>query len=204
MEALRVSDNAAAAVAVAPRVTLDHVLSKIDSEYYSVHNTVLTICILTTKSGFQVVGTSACASPENFNEKLGRELAKKEAVGKLWGFEDYLLRERLHEENGGTFVTRIIDEYDELTKRLEMLQAFLDRGQPEVVTEKQWALLNDQRDAMRNYHDILFDRLEDIGAATRYNSEDERRALMEAEAAEYGASDPRPVKPELDNAPGFE
>lgn len=95
MDSLKQGDQAAAAVAVAPRVTLEELESKIDREQYHVFDDVLTICVLTTKSGFHVTGESACASPENFNEELGKKFAREQAVRKLWGFEGYLLRDRL-------------------------------------------------------------------------------------------------------------
>lgn len=95
MNSLELGEKAAAAVAVAPRVTLADLEGKIDREQYHVFDNVLTICVLTTKSGFTVTGESACASPENFNQELGAKFAREQAVRKLWGFEGYLLRERL-------------------------------------------------------------------------------------------------------------
>jgi hypothetical protein len=32
--------------------------------------------VLVLRNGFTVVGTSACASPENFNAELGRKIAR--------------------------------------------------------------------------------------------------------------------------------
>ena len=40
-------------------------------------------------------GESACASPENFNEEIGRKIAKENARGKIWALEGYLLKEKL-------------------------------------------------------------------------------------------------------------
>jgi len=98
-DVLKAGDDAAAAVAVAPRVTLADLEAKIDREQYHVFDDVLTICVLTTTNGFTVTGESACASPANFNEELGRKFARERAVSKLWGFEGYLLRERLAAED---------------------------------------------------------------------------------------------------------
>lgn len=98
MDSLKVGDAAAEAVAVAPRVTLDQVEAKIDYEQYHVFDNVLTICVLTTTAGFHVTGESACASPENFDEELGKQFARERAVRNLWGFEGYLLRERLNHD----------------------------------------------------------------------------------------------------------
>ena len=92
---LRAEDAEAAAVAVAPRVTLESIEAKIDREEAHVFDGVLTVVVLTMKNGFKVTGESACASPENFNEELGRKIARDNAVRKIWGFEGYLLREQL-------------------------------------------------------------------------------------------------------------
>lgn len=96
MNTLQQGDDAAAAVAVAPRVTLDDVNAKIVGEEYAVFGGVLTICVLFLANGFTATGESACASPANFNAELGRQIARERAVSKVWGLEGYLLRERLH------------------------------------------------------------------------------------------------------------
>lgn len=95
MDTLRMSDNEAAAVTVAPRVTLDQIEAKIAGESYHVHEGILTICILKMRNGFFVTGESAPASPANFNADLGRKFAREQAVRKVWGFEGYALREKL-------------------------------------------------------------------------------------------------------------
>lgn len=58
----------------------------------------LTLCVLVLANGFTVTGESACASPENFNAELGRKLARAKAIDKVWAFEGYLLKEKLHVE----------------------------------------------------------------------------------------------------------
>ena len=89
----------------APRVTLQHIQSLIDGEYYftaadgvqqSMHKQdeltrlcgphreieFLTFCVLVLKNGFTVTGESACASPENFDAEIGRKIARENAVNK--------------------------------------------------------------------------------------------------------------------------
>jgi len=61
---------------------------------------LLTICVLVLKNGFTVVGTSACVSEANFDAELGRRIARKNAVEKIWPLMGYALRERLHNEEG--------------------------------------------------------------------------------------------------------
>lgn len=57
---------------------------------------LLTICVLTLRNGFTVVGTSACASPENFDAAVGRKAARNNAVQHIWPLEGYLLKQRLY------------------------------------------------------------------------------------------------------------
>lgn len=55
----------------------------------------LTFCVLVLRNGFSVTGESACASPENFDAELGRTIARKNAVDKVWPLMGYALKERL-------------------------------------------------------------------------------------------------------------
>lgn len=81
----------------APRLTPDAIKATItDEQYHIFEGTQLTVCCLTLQNGFTVTGESACASPENFNEELGRAIARKDAIDKIWMLEGYLLKERLH------------------------------------------------------------------------------------------------------------
>ena len=105
----------------APRITSDHIENIIMSEsYFTAHdgwvganihkNTgeaielddlnqlkLLTFCVLVLAIGFPVTGESACASPENFDEEIGRKIARQNAVNKIWMLEGYLLKEKLSE-----------------------------------------------------------------------------------------------------------
>ena len=58
---------------------------------------LLTFCVLILKNGFTVTGESACASPENFNEEIGRKIARDQARDKIWLLEGYLLKEKLYQ-----------------------------------------------------------------------------------------------------------
>lgn len=102
----------------APRVTQADVYANIDGEYYftadkavqaclddqdeltrltgaHVELKLLTFCVLRLKNGFTVTGESACASPENYDAEIGRKIAYKNAVEKIWPLMGYELRSRL-------------------------------------------------------------------------------------------------------------
>lgn len=80
----------------APRITPEIIENKIKAEQYHVFpGTTFTACLLTLENGFTVLGESACASPENFDEEIGREIARDNAKNKIWALEGYLLKEQL-------------------------------------------------------------------------------------------------------------
>lgn len=83
----------------APRLSPTMISETILTEqYYIFPGTVLTVCCLTLKNGYNVIGQSAPVSTENFDETIGRRIAKQEAIQKIWPLEGYLLKERQHIE----------------------------------------------------------------------------------------------------------
>lgn len=108
---LQAAEKECAAVAVAPRVSLDDIKAAIRTRYEfnaadAVRQTVqsvptdtalevLSICILVMQNGFTVIGKSAPASPENFNAELGKKLAYEDCVRQIWPLMGYALRDRL-------------------------------------------------------------------------------------------------------------
>lgn len=58
---------------------------------------LLSFCVLVLKNGFTVTGESACASPENFDEDIGRKIARQNAEQKIWPLMGYELKQRLHD-----------------------------------------------------------------------------------------------------------
>lgn len=102
----------------APSITIEDIESSIAGEYYLTGDELaqasqahvkpwpvtnedlgnlhrLTLCILRLRNGYLVMGESACVSAENFNEKRGREAARKDAVNKIWPLMGYELRSKL-------------------------------------------------------------------------------------------------------------
>lgn len=107
-DSLQVTDAASAAVASAPRVTLDDIKAAIAARYDTTADKavgarpgehpalpLLSICILVLENGYMVVGTSAPASPDNFNAELGKNLAYENAVRQIWPLMGFALKDRL-------------------------------------------------------------------------------------------------------------
>ena len=84
----------------APRLNPTHIDSVIVQDlYWIVPHTTTTVCALVLKNGFVVIGESSSASPENFDEELGKQIANDRARAKIWPLEGYLLRQELFEES---------------------------------------------------------------------------------------------------------
>ena len=80
----------------APRLNPDMIDAAIVSEQYHVFpGTTMTVCALTLRNGYIVTGESAAASPRNFDQAIGRKIARDNARNKIWALEGYLLREKL-------------------------------------------------------------------------------------------------------------
>jgi len=82
----------------APRLTPEMISDCIIKDaYYVFPGTQTTVCLLTLKNGFTVVGESACASPENFDVEIGKKIARENARDKIWVLEGYRLKQQLAE-----------------------------------------------------------------------------------------------------------
>lgn len=83
----------------APRVTPDMIEAAVNKEvpvaWHVFPGTTQTVCMITLVNGFTILGDSACASPENFDEQLGRRLAYEDAKKKIWPFLGFKLCEAL-------------------------------------------------------------------------------------------------------------
>jgi hypothetical protein len=80
----------------APRLSPDDINAVIVHEqYYVFPGTTVTVCCLTLRNGFNVIGQSAAASRENFDAEIGRSIAYGDAREKIWQLEGYLLKQRL-------------------------------------------------------------------------------------------------------------
>lgn len=74
------------AVTVAPKVTQQDIEDEIVAEQYDrIPNTNITICTLSLQNGLTAVGVNqGSVDPANFDEKVGKEYALKDAMQKIW------------------------------------------------------------------------------------------------------------------------
>jgi hypothetical protein len=114
----------------APRLTpADIDAAIIRDDYYVFPNTTVTVCALTLRNEFVVIGHSAAASKDNFDEAIGRRIARDRAREQLWALEGYLLRERLTAlENLGKM--NVAENTYDASRLKEMTDAIRDSLKP--------------------------------------------------------------------------
>lgn len=174
--------------AKAPRVTLPDVEANISSiNYFTARQGVegtykggieedaeiqdgqalglLTFCVIVAKNGYTFIGSSAVASPENFNREIGQKLAYERAFNEMWAPMGYHLKQTMYEANQPKKETedwkeRLLNESIELSSKIEKLNTFLNEPDPKVVVEGiDRQLLIQQKSTMLEYLEILTDRM---------------------------------------------
>ncbi|MBT9513249.1 MAG: hypothetical protein IV104_12960 [Acidovorax sp.] len=153
----------------APRVTPADVKAEIVGETFTLlPSGRVTVCELTLKNGFTVRGESAVVFIENFDEGIGRKVARDNAEKEVW----QLLGFRLRDEQADAAADladvklvpphqqRVVDEKRELDERLSKLDAFiLDNPLYLQLSTDEQDRLSRQSKAMAAYSGILDERI---------------------------------------------
>ena len=98
MHSLQEADEASAAVQKTPhRVSLEHLEAEVDHCQYwrPPISPEMTVCAMRLKNGFVLIGKSASADPENFDQELGRKFARDDALRQLWPILGYVKKDEL-------------------------------------------------------------------------------------------------------------
>ncbi|WKS98351.1 Gp49 family protein [Gallibacterium anatis] len=132
------------------KVTKDYIESQIIDVKFKQDIGTITHCYITIKSGFIVVGESACADESQFDQSVGESIAYENAFNKLWNLFGFELKRKI----GGDYKYRLERERDELKERIEKLIAFL-KDKPEF----EWIDLHQQLEVMKRYLVILNSRI---------------------------------------------
>lgn len=85
----------------APKVTaerIEEILEDAEIESYTVFDKC-TVVACKLPNGFVIVESSACVSPENYDETLGFEICLEKIENKVWELEGYRLQEELYRKS---------------------------------------------------------------------------------------------------------
>lgn len=80
-------------------ITVQAIKDQIIKVEYIVVGIKTTICCLTLKNGFEIIGYSSCVDPNNFNKQIGEEISYTNAFNKIWELEGYMLQSELFQKN---------------------------------------------------------------------------------------------------------
>lgn len=69
--------------------TLNEIELLIANEQFITLGIKTTVCLMTLKNGFEIIGTSACVNPKDYNIEIGKKYAREKAMDKLWELEGY-------------------------------------------------------------------------------------------------------------------
>lgn len=152
-----------AAGLTAPRVTLEHIDSLIHTcTFTNLPDGRTIICQLTLENGFTVTGESACVSKENFNQRIGNNIAYDNARNKIWELEGYLLKQKLFEQSNkaSSYQERVRLEREELDGNVCKLAAFINLSPVfQSLQEAEQEAQREQLEAMYAYRNSLDKRI---------------------------------------------
>ena len=112
-----------------------------------------------TEEGFEIVATSSCVDPKNYNRDTGAKICMDQIKNKLWEYEGYLLSKKLYKPTGESLFDRVYSEAEELKAKLKKLQDFMGSTKFDILPYVDKYLLIDQECAMQDYLDALTARL---------------------------------------------
>ena len=70
-----------------------------DVTYTVLPNSTVTVCNMVLKSGFENIAYSTVMNPQDFDKSIGEEVARANAIDKLWEFEGYHRKMSLYEDS---------------------------------------------------------------------------------------------------------
>lgn len=70
-------------------LTQEMIEQMIETIEYSKLGKKTTVCLMTLKNGFEIVATSSCIDPKDYDQEVGNKIALEKAMDKLWELEGY-------------------------------------------------------------------------------------------------------------------
>jgi len=153
------------------KVTQQQVMDEVQRSTYTIlPDGITTICQITMKNGYTVIGKSACADPDEFNKSEGEKWAWTDALRQIWPLLGYVLKSEL----SGDRVARIAKVCHEANRAY--CYSLGDRSQPAWEAAPEW-----QRESARA--GVIFHMTGDHGPEASHES---WMAQKKAEGWTYG------------------
>jgi hypothetical protein len=86
------------------KLTIEKIKSKVVAEEVRRIGEKTTVCVFTLENGFEVVGSSACVDPNDYDFDIGMKYARENAYQKVWELEAYLLQENKFKNSKGLLI----------------------------------------------------------------------------------------------------
>jgi hypothetical protein len=99
-----------------PTITEEYIAEIMENSEFEVCTMFDKCTVVSCKlpNGFVIVESSACVSPENYNEELGTEICIDKITDRVWELEAYRLQQQLWgEEHGCDFCCNECEVFDE-------------------------------------------------------------------------------------------
>lgn len=74
---------------------IEQLLKAADVEYTTIGDKT-TLVRVVLENGYELIETSSCVDPANYDEEIGRDCAMSRIIDKLWELEGYVLANELH------------------------------------------------------------------------------------------------------------
>lgn len=65
-------------------LTENEIEDAVQEEMYLTVGRKTTVCCLTLKNGFEIIGSSGCVNPYDYDIEVGKKYARKRAIDKVW------------------------------------------------------------------------------------------------------------------------
>ena len=106
------------------------------------------------KNGFTLRESTTCVDPANYDEELGKQICLKKIEDKIWFLLGYALQDKVA-NTPKDYKERMLVEFNELTERIEKLDAFFKTDTYEALDVNKKMLMERQFKAMSEYRDVL-------------------------------------------------
>ncbi len=115
------------------------------------------------KNGFTLRESTTCVDPANYDEEIGKQICLEKIEDKIWFLLGYNLQNKIYNESKTTFSDRLLEEYDQLSDRVNKLEKALESdGFIDKVGQVQFDHMEKQYSGMSLYLEALKDRLKDL------------------------------------------